>query len=66
MFKDKTYIMSSSTRSLQKPKAIKNMERKMELATVLRGRKDVLGCLQETQRKTEKDVSLHEVIYIRE
>ena len=35
------------------------MERKMELARVLRGRKDVLGCLQETQRKTEKDVWLH-------
>ena len=30
------------------------MERKLELATVFRGKKDVLCCHQEIARKTEK------------
>ena len=41
-------MSSSGTRSLLKPKSIKKMERKMELDTVFRERKDVLCCLQET------------------
>ena len=59
MFKDKTYIMNVLAQGLCRNLKQLKMERKMELTRVLRGRKDVLGCLQETQRKTEKDVWLH-------
>ena len=45
--------MSSTTKSLPKPKPSR-MERKMELVTIFKERKDVLCCLQETPRKTEK------------
>ena len=44
--------------TLSKPET-KMMERKMELATFFRERKDVLCCLQETLKKSEKDTWLH-------
>ena len=37
----------------------KNDGKKLNLAAVFREGKDVLCCLQETPRKTEKDVWLH-------
>ena len=63
-FKDKTHmiLVQGICHNL---KQIKN-GKKMELATLFRERKDVLCCLQETQRKTEKDASLHCGFYTKE
>ena len=58
-FKDKTCIMTSSSRFLPKPKTTKKWKEKWNWLQFSERKKDVLCCLQETPRKTEKDVWLH-------